>query len=255
MAREAKRPAAGPRWRVWLGAAGLGVLCVSTAIAGLKVHEFALTDPQFWLSRDNRSALTIEGLGHASRIKVMRVFAADFGHSIFSVPLAERRRRLLAIDWVRDASVSRVWPDRLVVRIHERVPVAFVALRTGVLLIDADGVLLEVPPAANFAYPVLSGMRDDDTEERRRERVHCLIRLEEDLGDRAGDVSEVNATDPDNLRMVARVDNGAAELIMGDDNFGARYRNFVKHYPEIHKRSPGARTFDLRLADRIAAEE
>ena len=36
-----------------------------------------------------------------------------FRRSVFSVPLAERRRRLLAIDWVEDASVSRVWPDRL----------------------------------------------------------------------------------------------------------------------------------------------
>ena len=62
------------------------------------------------------------GLTYASRSKVQRVFAGDFEHSIFSVPLAERRRRLLAIDWVEDASVSRVWPDRLVVRIRERKP-------------------------------------------------------------------------------------------------------------------------------------
>ena len=71
----------------------------------------------------------------------------------------------------------------------------------------------------------------------------------------AKDVSEVNATDPDNIRMVAQVERHAVELIMGDANFGARYRNFIKHYPEIQKRSPGARMFDLRLADRIAAED
>ena len=61
-------------------------------------------------------ALTAQGLVYASRWKVQRVFAADFDHSIFSVPLGERRRRLLAIDWIEDVSVSRVWPDRLVVR-------------------------------------------------------------------------------------------------------------------------------------------
>ena len=87
-----------------------------------------LTDPQFTLSRDRPDALTIEGLNYASRAKVQRVFAEDFDHSVFSVPLDERRRRLLAIDWVEDASVSRIWPDRLVVRIRERQPVAFVLL-------------------------------------------------------------------------------------------------------------------------------
>ena len=77
---------------------------------------------------------------------MQRVFATDFDRSIFAVPLDERRRRLLAIDWVEDASVSRIWPDRLVVRIRERTPVAFVPLRSGVLLIDSHGVLLDQPP-------------------------------------------------------------------------------------------------------------
>ena len=76
-----------------------------------------------------RTRSPFEGLTYASRAKVQRVFAGDFDRSIFSVPLAERRRRLLAIDWVEDASVSRVWPDRLVVRIRERKPVAFVSFR------------------------------------------------------------------------------------------------------------------------------
>ena len=255
MARESKKQAGGIRWRLWLGLLGLGVACVSTAMGGLKARQFALTDPQFTLSREVRGSFTIEGQEHTARSRVLRVFAADFGHSVFSIPLAERRRRLLGIDWVEDASVSRIWPDRLVVHLRERKPVAFVFFRAGVLLIDAAGVLLDPPPQSQFAFPVLSGVREDETEESRRERVRCLLRVQEELGGMAKDVSEVNATDPDNIRMVAQVERHAVELIMGDANFGARYRNFIKHYPEIQKRSPGARTFDLRLADRIAAED
>ena len=91
-------------------------------MGGYRVSLYVNSDPQFTLSRDHKDALTVQGLVYASRTKVQRVFAADFDHSVFSVPLAERRRRLLAIDWVEDASVSRVWPDRLVVRIRERKP-------------------------------------------------------------------------------------------------------------------------------------
>jgi cell division protein FtsQ len=171
------------------------------------------------------------------------------------VPLGERRRRLLAIDWVEDASVSRVWPDRLVVRIRERKPVAFVSLRSGILLIDAHGVLLDPPAQAQFAFPVLDGVREDQTEPQRREHVRSFLQVQEDMGFLAKDVSEVDTTDPENIRIVSQVEHRVVTLLIGDGNYARRYQNFVNHYPEIKKRSPEAKAFDLRLDDRITVKE
>jgi cell division protein FtsQ len=257
MARDKKKaaPAAPVRWRLWVGAMVLTALCASTAVAALKVRQFALSDSQFTFSREKKDALTIEGMKYASRGKVLRIFANDFEHSIFAVPLAERRRRLLAIDWVEDASLSRIWPDRLVVRVRERTPVAFVIFRSGVLLIDSRGVLLEPPAQAQFAFPVLSGVREEETEDDRRAHVRCLLRVQEEFGSSAKDISEVNAADPDNVRVMAQTDRGAVELIMGDNSFGRRYQNFISHYGEIMRRSPEAKKFDLRMDDRITAED
>lgn len=254
MPRASAKPA-GSRKRIWLGVILLGVIGVSTAMAALKMREFALDDAQFTLTRDRRDSLSIQGIRYTPRSRVQRVFAADFDHSVFLVPLSERRRRLMAIDWVEEASVSRVWPNRLAIRLTERKPVAFVLFRAGVLLIDSHGVLLEPPPQAQFTFPVLSGIREDEAESQRRERVGVLLRVQEELGYMSKDVSEVNAADPDNVRVVAQVDNRGVELILGDTNFAARYRNFMNHYAEIRKRSPEVRTFDLRLDDRITAKE
>jgi cell division protein FtsQ len=254
MARETKK-SGGVRWRLWLGLAALGLLCVSTGLAALRARRFVVTDPQFALSPERKDALAIQGIHYAARSKILRVFAADLGQSVFSIPLAERRRRLLAIDWVEDASVSRIWPDRLLVRIRERKPVAFVSLPAGAMLIDAEGVLLEPPAQAQFAFPVLSGVLEDEPEARRRERVRALLGFEQEMGDQAKDISEIDASDPGSLRVVARVGDRAVELLMGDGGFARRYRNFVNHYPEIQKRSPDVKTFDLRLDDRITARE
>jgi len=254
MAREGRKTG-GIRWRLWLSLGALLALCVSTAMAGLKVRRFIVADARFALSRESRDAIAITGLQYASRAKVQRVFAADFDHSIFSAPLEERRRRLLAIDWVEDASVSRLWPDRLSVRIQERKPVAFVLLHSSVLLIDAYGVLLEPPPRSQFSFPVLSGIREDQAPATRMERVRALLRVQEDLAYMAKDVSEVNAADPENIRIVAQVENQPVELILGDSNFGRRYQNFVSHFAEIHKTSPAAKVFDLRLEGRITARQ
>jgi cell division protein FtsQ len=258
MARDTKKMKAvktgRSRWRLVAAVAVCGALFVSTAMAALRVRRYALTDRQFLLLRERPGSLTVEGLRHTSRAKVQRVFLADFGRSIFGVPLAERRRRLLAIDWVEDASISRVWPDRLAVRLRERRPVAFVFFRSGVLLIDAYGVLLDPPPQTQFTFPVLSGVSEAETESERAERVHALLQVEEEFGPLAKDLSEVNAADLNNIRIVAQVDRHAMEFILGDGNFGRRYRTFLAHYEEIKRRSPEVRTFDLRLNDRITAK-
>jgi hypothetical protein len=55
--------------------------------------------------------------------------------------------------------------------------------------------------------------------------------------------------------VVAQVEQRALELIVGDRNYATRYQNFLSHYPEIRKRSPGVKTFDLRLDDRITTKD
>lgn len=255
MAREAKKETSGLRkalWRVVLIVCGVAVL---TGISVSMVHRYLIHDPKFILSHDRRDALTISGLRYGSRAKVQRIFAEDADRSVFSVPLEERRRRLLAIDWVEDAAVSRVWPDRLAVRILERKPVAFVQVQSAVMLIDGEGWLLEPPPRAQFTFPVLSGVRAEDPPARRMEAVRALLDVEESLGAGMKDVSEVNAIDPGNIRIVAQVEGHVVDLILGEDNLGPRYRNFIDHYAEMRKRSPEVRMFDLRLDDRITAKE
>jgi hypothetical protein len=85
--------------------------------------------------------------------------------------------------------------------------------------------------------------------------VGIMMDLLRDLGTNARDVSEVNAADPDNVRVIAQAGGRAVELILGDTNFGRRYQTFLNHYPEMQKRSPNVKTFDMRLDDRILAKE
>jgi cell division protein FtsQ len=251
----------GIRWRLWLNAA---LACVALAVViytARKVRHFVTSDSRFTLaSADTRAAgLSMEGLVHASRTRLLATFTPDFGRSIFLVPIAERRRRLLAVDWVEDASIARIWPNRVVVRIKERKPVAFVNLPTAggrgarVLLIDAEGVLLEQPAQSHFTFPVLTGVTEEQTETERRRRVQAMLRLLDDLGSLGKDISEVDVTATENLTIVCRVDGRALELIMGNQNFSKRMQSFLDHYPEIERHSRNVKAFDLRLDDRITA--
>ncbi|MGA2132630.1 MAG: FtsQ-type POTRA domain-containing protein [Bryobacteraceae bacterium] len=260
MPREkTRRPFA---WRAWLTATLWCIIFLSSAWAARAAHRYMLGDSQFILSTEEKTALTIEGARYSSRAKLLRIFAPDYGSSVFAVPLAERRRRLLAIDWVEDASVSRIWPNRLLVHITERTPVAFVSLplrgpesAARFLLVDAQGVLLDPPARAQFAFPVLTGLTEDQTDAERRERVRAMRNLMDDLGPSGQNISEIDAAVPDDLTVIAEVEARPLELKLGEGNYGKRLQNFLLHYPEIRKRAPNVTSFDLRLDDRITAEE
>jgi len=176
------------------------------------------------------------------------------------MPLAERRRRLLAVDWVSTASISRIWPRGIVVTVTERSPVAFAKLpiagtaRYRFSLIDSQGVLLSIPPRVRFRLPVLSGVMEEQTETDRSLRVRAMQHLLDDLGPQAKDISEINATGTLDMRVIAEIDGHAVELWMGDQHFRSRYRHFVSSYEEIRKHSDQASVFDLRLDDRILAK-
>jgi cell division protein FtsQ len=261
MAREKARPKF--RWRLWLTVFAWCAVFISSAVAARQAQRYVLRDPQFIFSSEDRGALTLEGVTYAARAKLLRIFAGDYGRSIFAVPLAERRRRLLAIDWVEDAAVSRIWPNRLLVRITERQPVAFVSLplhsgsgsAARFLLVDAQGVLLDPPLRAQFAFPVVTGLTDEQTDAERRVRVRAMQALMDDLGPAGQNISEINAAVPDDLTVVAQVEGRPLELKLGDGNYAKRVQNFLLHYPEIRKHAANVTTFDLRLEDRITAKE
>src|ERR1700722_6607110 len=117
------RPPAPPRqrfnWRRGVRLLVWAALLAGLAWGGKRVNSFLLRDPRFALacpgSPATCAALEIHGAVYASRWRIQSVFAQDFGASVFHVPLDERRRRLLAVDWVNSASLERVWPSRIVV--------------------------------------------------------------------------------------------------------------------------------------------
>jgi cell division protein FtsQ len=245
------------RARTWLAIGAFLTVFVSTALAARTIEGFLTHDPRFFLNAPTyrvNDGISILGATNTSLGSVQQVFTQDYGRSVYDIPIAERRRRLLAVDWIQDASVSRVWPNRIIVRVHERKPVAFVNVpHESVLLVDAEGVLLSPPPRANFELPVLSGVWIAQSEPERKVRVQAALRLLDDLGPASSSVSEVNATSPDDLRVMADIDGKTYDLWLGDTNFGSRFHNFTEHLADLRAGSPNAKVFDLRIDDRITA--
>ena len=252
---SATQPRPPSRLKIALRVMALTLVLAMSLYAFHKLEQFLIRDSRFAMGGPDGSAeastLDIQGAEHASRRAIETVFAEDMGRSVYLLPLADRRATLQTVDWVKDASVARFWPNRVVVRVTERRPVAFLTLgpsRFG--LIDADGIILPQSPG-RFHLPVLTGVRPRDSLPERRARVQRMLRLLHDLGGLADKVAEIDVSDRDNLKVTQPYEGRMITLLVGDQDFGARYQNFVSHYGEIKQKLPGATTLDLRLEDRI----
>ncbi len=248
---------------------GLIIAAVTaTLTAGIytsqKFQQFMIRDPRFFLPGPadygfESPNLQVDGVKFASRAQILRLFDHDYGRSLYLFPMADRRNALLNIRWVRDASIERIWPNRIIVRIAERQPVAFIKLQGDSMarwaLIDDEGVILDPPPKAPFELPLLAGIQPRDNQDLRGKRVRRVLRLMKDLGGLSKNVSEADATDLDNLKITEQLEGSAVVLMLGDRNFATRLQNFLDHFADIHHKMPNASSFDLRLDDRITALE
>ena len=100
----------------------------------------------------------ISGREHASLRELRGALGFDVGTPLFRIDCEALRQRLLGIDWVAEAEVRRVLPDRIDVSIVERVPIA-IWQHEGVLrLIDATGhPIVAVSADALARYPHVVG--------------------------------------------------------------------------------------------------
>ena len=252
-------PATVPRLKIAVGVVVLTVVLVISLYGWHQMEQFLIHDSRFAMNgpegAEDASVIQIQGARHTSRRAIEAVFADDMGRSIYLLPLAGRRASLQTVDWVKDATVMRLWPNRVLVQVAERNPVAFVALgasRYG--LIDDEGVIL--PPATDrFHLPVLRGVQVRDPLADRRDRVQRMQRLLRALGANADKIAEVDVTDREDLRVTEPYDGRMVTLLLGDQNFAVRYQNFLNHYAEIREKMPGANSLDLRLEDRITVVE
>lgn len=201
---------------------------------------------------DSSDQIEIAGLHNVTRSQVMEVMGADIGRNVFFVPLDERKKQLEEIAWVDSATVMRFLPNRLKIQLQERTPVAFVQIGSKIQLIDLHGVVMDVPPGAakKYSFPVIVGMGESEPLSTRSARMKIFGDLMRDL-DSGGanyshDLSEIDLSDPEDVKVTANDPNGEVLIHLGSQNYLDRYKIYVSHVQEWRSQFQKLRSVDLR---------
>lgn len=223
----------------------------------LAAHRLVFGGPLFVLSSSDQ--ITVSGGQHVSAGDVISCFAVDLGRNIFYIPLHQRRLAIEQIPWVAHATVLRLWPNALQVRLTERVPVAFARVGTGVELVDAHGVLLPRPPAGSYNFPVLTDLAgtdpasdsDQDVQQRVRQvAVYLAMKNDLDAGGahHSNEFSEIDLHDPSDLQTTIQLngDPDAVVVHFGHEHFLDRYRLLTAHIQQWQASFAHLASVDLR---------
>lgn len=229
----------------------------TVAWAVLATRSFLLHDARFRI--ESSDSIQTIGNSELTRSDLLSVFGADIGRDIFYVPLAERRAQLERMPWVERATVMRILPDELRVAVKERTPVAFVRIGSSVKLVDAAGVILDMSPAVmaarHYSFPVVTGIDPDHPLAERAASMHLyerFIKALDSTGQHLSEhVSEVDLSDPFDLRATVPEKSSDLLLHFGNQDFLARYRIFQTHINQWEQQYPQLFGVDLRYKGEV----
>jgi cell division protein FtsQ len=153
----------------------------------------------------------------------------------------------------------RLLPNELRVAVLERTPIAFVRVGDQVKLVDADGVILDMPPAMmaakHFSFPVVRGINGNDPLSTRRPRMRMYQKFVAELdanGEKLSEqMSEIDLSDTEDVRATVPAKSTDLLLHFGDENFLARYKVYQSHLNEWEQQYPGLVAVDLRYDGQV----
>ena len=129
-------------------------------VAAVTGYRYVTRAPSFGVSQ-----VQVTGNARNTAERVLEIGGVSRGPNLLSLDLRQIEERLVADPWIVRAHVDRQLPDRLIVSVHEREPVALLALGA-LYLVDAKGVIFKrVESGEHFDYPILTGLTREDLDD------------------------------------------------------------------------------------------
>ncbi len=221
---------------------------VAVALVGVPVATglWVYTSPRFLLKE-----VHIGPTGRVTTAEIASALSPLRGRHLFDLSLADVEARLVTHTWIENAAIRKELPDRIVVEIEERQPVALLRRQEGLYYVDGSGyvidaydplgpvdlVLLSVAPGASLQVDEALALATEL--QRWAPRIGLGLSEIEILGE--GDF---------------RVYTAALEfpLLVSAAELGAQMTKLERLLPDISRRFTGVESVDLRFSRQIVIQ-
>lgn len=188
-------------------------------------------------------AVKIYGLSHVDHGAMQTLITPFVGKGFFAVNVDRLKETLLQMPWVADVMVRRLWPDQVMITVHEKKPIA---RWNDTSLLSAAGELFS-PPIATYppGLPEFTGPSGEQVS-----MSENYDKMNELLMPLHLKITQLALTPT--LAWTLTLDNGI-KLNLGHKDVLTRVNHFVKVYPEIvGNRGSDVEYIDLRYSNGVA---
>ena len=131
----------------------VGTLWVIVVGGGVFLRAYALKDENFSLT-----TIRVQGNKRSSKMEVVEGSGLQLGKNLFALDLSAAEKRLQNVGWIRGASITRQFPNGLLIEVEEHEPVALVSLGDLFYLNKNGKAFRPYLPGEEVNLPVLIGL-------------------------------------------------------------------------------------------------
>jgi cell division protein FtsQ len=229
----------------YLGALGLLISIVTLSTLFIYACSYFLSAPYFEIKETS-----VRGLKELTEKDVLTLVEIKPGQNILAVNVDVLARRVAVNPWVKNVYVGREFPNRIVVDVRERNPIALVKQASDFYLMDSEGIVFKkLSQGDEVDLAIITGINvQDKTKSKLLSDTLSLLRVfsGSNLYSFLGAISEAHIDEVFGLSLLT--DKGLY-LKMGMDDFEKKLRKLALVINDMEKRGINSSSLTVDLAD------
>jgi len=224
-------------------------LTVVAVLTSFMVYGFSfiISSPYF-----QAREITIRGCKELTEKDILSLVAIRPSQNILVVNAEEACRRIRTNPWVKDVSVGREFPDRIVIEIRERIPVALLKKDAVFYLMDLEGVTFKkLEMGDEMDLPILTGFHAEGKTDgpllgKSLELLQFLAKTADFPNIKV--VSEVHGSERSGISVFT---NNGLCLLLGFDNYENKFKRLPVVMADLDRRNQKAAFMQIDLSDPV----
>ena len=225
------------------------------AFFGHQAYTQLLANPSFRV-RD----IQIQGYSKIAKESLLSLASLDGMPNLFTVRVKDIGKRLESHPWIEAVGVRKVFPNRIMIDVQERKPIAIIQLED-LYYIDAKGVIFaRVGDRDRYNYPIVTGLNrealDREPEETKQsitKAMELLWMTEKERIAPLDDISEIHLEKIFGIQCFTKA--GGVRVDMGWDDFGEKLKRVSMVWADLQKRKISAVSIDCSDPNRVVVKK